>query len=73
MGRIVLDQVTKKFEHVEVIPPLDLTIEDEESTYTFEQFEFRSSNARCPIDSVDIVSVTTDRDSQLVYSIGLTD
>lgn len=32
MGRIVLDQVTKKFEHVEVIPPLDLTIEDGEFT-----------------------------------------
>ena len=30
MGRIVLDQVTKKFEHVEVIPPLDLTIEEGE-------------------------------------------
>src|SRR6056300_796728 len=30
MGRIVLDQVTKKFEHVEVIPPLDLTINDGE-------------------------------------------
>jgi len=32
MGRIVLDQVTKKFEHVEVIPPLDLTIEEGEFT-----------------------------------------
>ena len=32
MGRIVLDQVTKKFEHVEVIPPLNLTIEEGEFT-----------------------------------------
>ena len=32
MGRIVLDQVTKKVEHVEVIPPLDLTIEEGEFT-----------------------------------------
>ena len=32
MGRIVLDQVTKKFEHIEVIPPLDLTIEEGEFT-----------------------------------------
>lgn len=32
MGRIVLDQVTKKFEHVEIIPPLDLTIEEGEFT-----------------------------------------
>ena len=32
MGHIVLDQVTKKFEHVEVIPPLDLTIEEGEFT-----------------------------------------
>jgi multiple sugar transport system ATP-binding protein len=30
MGRIVLDKVTKKFGDVEVIPPLDLTIEDGE-------------------------------------------
>jgi multiple sugar transport system ATP-binding protein len=32
MGRMVLDQVTKKFEHIEVIPPLDLTIEEGEFT-----------------------------------------
>ena len=32
MGRIVLDQVTKRFGEVEVIPPLDLTIEDGEFT-----------------------------------------
>ena len=32
MGRIVLEKVTKKFEHVEVIPPLDLTIEEGEFT-----------------------------------------
>ena len=32
MGRIVLDQVTKKFEHVEVIPPLGLTIGEGEFT-----------------------------------------
>jgi len=30
MGRIVLDKVTKTFGNVEVIPPLDLTIEDGE-------------------------------------------
>ena len=30
MGRIVLEQVTKRFGDVEVIPPLDLTIEDGE-------------------------------------------
>lgn len=30
MGRIVLDKVTKKFGHVEVIQPLDLTIEEGE-------------------------------------------
>ncbi|KPA21825.1 sn-glycerol-3-phosphate import ATP-binding protein UgpC [Shimia sp. SK013] len=30
MGRIVLDKVSKKFGDVEVIPPLDLTIEDGE-------------------------------------------
>ncbi len=30
MGRIVLDKVTKRFGDVEVIPPLDLTIEDGE-------------------------------------------
>ena len=30
MGRIVLENVTKKFGEVEVIPPLDLTIEDGE-------------------------------------------
>ena len=30
MGRIVLEKVTKKFEHVEVIQPLDLTIEEGE-------------------------------------------
>ena len=30
MGRIVLEKVTKKFGEVEVIPPLDLTIEDGE-------------------------------------------
>jgi multiple sugar transport system ATP-binding protein len=30
MGRIVLDKVTKRFGSVEVIPPLDLTIEDGE-------------------------------------------
>lgn len=30
MGRIVLDKVTKRFGEVEVIPPLDLTIEDGE-------------------------------------------
>ena len=28
MGRITLDKVTKRFGEVEVIPPLDLTIED---------------------------------------------
>jgi multiple sugar transport system ATP-binding protein len=32
MGRIVLDKVTKRFGSVEVIPPLDLTIEDGEFT-----------------------------------------
>ena len=32
MGRIVLDQVTKSFGDVTVIPPLDLTIEDGEFT-----------------------------------------
>jgi multiple sugar transport system ATP-binding protein len=32
MGRIVLEQVTKKFGDVEVIPPLDLTIQDGEFT-----------------------------------------
>jgi len=32
MGRIVLDKVTKRFGEVEVIPPLDLTIEDGEFT-----------------------------------------
>ena len=32
MGRIVLDQVSKSFGEVEVIPPLDLTIEDGEFT-----------------------------------------
>ncbi|MBD0866229.1 MAG: ABC transporter ATP-binding protein [Rhodobacteraceae bacterium] len=32
MGRIELDQVTKSFGEVEVIPPLDLTIEDGEFT-----------------------------------------
>jgi len=32
MGRIVLDKVQKKFDNVEVIPPLDLTIEDGEFT-----------------------------------------
>src|SRR6056300_239456 len=32
MGLIVLEKVTKKFEHVEVIPPLDLTIEEGEFT-----------------------------------------
>jgi multiple sugar transport system ATP-binding protein len=32
MGRIVLDKVTKRFGDVEVIPPLDLTIEDGEFT-----------------------------------------
>jgi len=32
MGRIVLDKVTKTFGSVEVIPPLDLTIEDGEFT-----------------------------------------
>ncbi len=32
MGRIVLDQVTKSFGATEVIPPLDLTIEDGEFT-----------------------------------------
>ncbi len=32
MGRIVLNKVTKKFGDVEVIPPLDLTIEDGEFT-----------------------------------------
>lgn len=32
MGRIVLEQVTKRFGDVEVIPPLDLTIEDGEFT-----------------------------------------
>jgi len=30
MGRITLDKVTKNFGDVEVIPPLDLTIEDGE-------------------------------------------
>ena len=30
MGRITLDKVTKRFGDVEVIPPLDLTIEDGE-------------------------------------------
>lgn len=30
MGRIVLEKVTKKFEHVEVIQPLDLTIDEGE-------------------------------------------
>ena len=30
MGRIILEKVTKKFEHVEVIQPLDLTIEEGE-------------------------------------------
>ena len=30
MGRIVLDKVTKSFGSTEVIPPLDLTIEDGE-------------------------------------------
>ena len=32
MGRIVLEKVTKKFGETEVIPPLDLTIEDGEFT-----------------------------------------
>ncbi len=32
MGRIVLDKVTKRFGDVEVIPPLDLTIEEGEFT-----------------------------------------
>ena len=32
MGRIVLSQVSKRFDHIEVIPPLDLTIEDGEFT-----------------------------------------
>jgi multiple sugar transport system ATP-binding protein len=32
MGRITLDKVTKRFGEVEVIPPLDLTIEDGEFT-----------------------------------------
>ncbi len=32
MGRITLDKVTKRFGDVEVIPPLDLTIEDGEFT-----------------------------------------
>jgi ABC-type sugar transport system ATPase subunit len=32
MGRIVLEQVTKKYGDVEVIPPLDLTIQDGEFT-----------------------------------------
>lgn len=32
MGRIVLNQITKRFGDVEVIPPLDLTIEDGEFT-----------------------------------------
>src|SRR6056300_256697 len=32
MGRIVLNKVTKRFGDVEVIPPLDLTIEDGEFT-----------------------------------------
>ena len=32
MGRIVLDQVSKSFGNTEVIPPLDLTIEDGEFT-----------------------------------------
>ena len=30
MGHIVLKNVTKSFENLEVIPPLDLTIEDGE-------------------------------------------
>ncbi len=30
MGRIILEKVTKKFEHVEVIQPLDLTIDEGE-------------------------------------------
>ena len=32
MGQIVLNKVQKKFDDVEVIPPLDLTIEDGEFT-----------------------------------------
>ena len=32
MGRIVLDKVSKRFSDIEVIPPLDLTIEDGEFT-----------------------------------------
>lgn len=32
MGRIVLEKVTKTFEHTQVIPPLDLIIEDGEFT-----------------------------------------
>ena len=32
MGRITLEKVTKRFGDVEVIPPLDLTIEDGEFT-----------------------------------------
>ena len=32
MGRITLDKVSKSFGDVEVIPPLDLTIEDGEFT-----------------------------------------
>ncbi|HJO50600.1 MAG TPA: ABC transporter ATP-binding protein, partial [Sulfitobacter pontiacus] len=32
MGRITLDKVSKRFGDVEVIPPLDLTIEDGEFT-----------------------------------------
>jgi len=32
MGQIVLNKVQKKFDTVEVIPPLDLTIEDGEFT-----------------------------------------
>ena len=32
MGRIVLDKVVKRFGDVEVIPPLDLTIEEGEFT-----------------------------------------
>jgi len=32
MGRIILDKVTKRFDGVEVIPPLDLIIEDGEFT-----------------------------------------
>ena len=32
MGRIVLDKVSKSFDKIQVIPPLDLTIEDGEFT-----------------------------------------